>query len=127
MAEGAVLRIVAPVGGFLGKGSKAEIVDRTLLTTRSVEYDALVFADGTGSLVEPRLGVMVGEMFRHCKVLAAWGDGAAALSAAFIDVAAPGVLVAEKANAAFIADLVAAVGMHRAWDRVALLPAPAAP
>ena len=126
-AEGAVLRVVAPVGGIIGKGAKAEIVERTLLTTRSIEYDAIVLAGGTGTLVEPRLGVLLAEMFRHCKTIAAWGDGAAALAAALIDVTAPGIVIGEKVNAAFAAQLIDAVGMHRVWERTTWLPEPAAP
>jgi hypothetical protein len=48
-AEGAVVRVVAPAGGVLKKNSTKEIVERILPSTRSVEYDALVIADGTTS------------------------------------------------------------------------------
>ncbi len=126
-AQGAVLRVVAPVGGFLGTGAKAETVERTLLTTRSTEYDAIVLAGGTGSLLEPRLSVLLAEMYRHCKTIAAWGDGADALTAALIDTTAPGIVLGAKADKTFTAALVDAVGMHRAWDRATWLPAPAAP
>jgi len=122
-AEGALLRVVAPVGGFLGSGKGAEIVERTLLATRSIEYDAVLLAGGTGALVDPRLSVLLGEAFRHCKVLGAWGDGAQALAAAGVDVTAPGVLVAAEADAAYAAEVVAAVGRHRVWERAAPLPA----
>ena len=66
-------------------------------------------------------------MFRHCKVIAAWGDGAEALAAALVDTAAPGVVVGAGADSAFASALTAAVGMHRAWDRATWLPEPAAP
>jgi len=126
-AQGAVLRVVAPVGGFLGKGAKAEIVERTLLTTRSVEYDGIVLAGGTGTLEEPRLTVLLAEMFRHCKMIAAWGDGADALTAAHIDTNAPGIVLGPKADTTFTSALINTVGMHRAWDRATWLPEPAAP
>jgi len=126
-AQGAVLRVVAPVGGFLGEGAKAEIVERTLLTTRSVEYDAIVLAGGTGSLIEPRLTVLLAEMFRHCKTLAAWGDGADALTAALVDTTAPGIVLGATADTTFTTALIKAVGLHRAWDRTTWLPTPAAP
>ncbi|MCW2620694.1 MAG: catalase, partial [Frankiales bacterium] len=122
-AQGAVLRVVAPVGGTLGSGKSAEIIERTLLTTRSIEYDAVLLADGTGALVDPRLTVLLQEAFRHCKVIGAWGDGQQALAAAGIDPTAPGVLVATAVDAAYGKDLIAALGLHRAWERVApLLP-----
>ncbi len=126
-SRGAVLRVVAPVGGVLGKGPKAEIVERTLLTTRSIEYDAIVLAGGTGTLIEPRLTVLLAEMFRHCKTIAAWGDGVNALTAALVDTEAPGVVLGAKADASFVSALIDAIGMHRAWPRATWLPTPAAP
>jgi catalase len=41
-AEGAVLHVIAPVGGV--PGSRQQIVERTLLTTRSIQYDAVLIA-----------------------------------------------------------------------------------
>ena len=55
--------------------------------------------------------------FRHFKPVAAWGDGQAVLDRAGIDVAAPGVLVADKSNRTFAKDLVAALSVHRHWER----------
>ena len=42
LAEKAVLRVIAPTGGTLHGDRSSEIVERTLLTTRSVEFDAVV-------------------------------------------------------------------------------------
>jgi hypothetical protein len=39
--------VIARAGGVLGNGTHAVTVDRTLLTTRSVEFDALVVGGGT--------------------------------------------------------------------------------
>jgi catalase len=44
---GASVLVIAPVGGILSHGTGQETVERTLLTARSVEFDALVVADGT--------------------------------------------------------------------------------
>jgi catalase len=41
-----------------------------------VEYDALVIADGTGELKDVKLTVLLQEMFRHCKIIGAWGERA---------------------------------------------------
>jgi catalase len=60
--------------------------------------------------------------FRHFKPLAAWGDGEEVLSTAGIDTAAPGVVLAERANRAFARDLVASLGVHRHWDRADIHP-----
>jgi catalase len=109
--RGAVLRVVAPVAGTVGD----QVVERTLLTTRSVEYDAVVVA---APLADPRLAVLLREAYRHCKVLGAWGEGVRALTDAGIDPGAPGVLVADGPQG-YAGPLLAAVGMHRVWERQA--------
>ena len=57
------------------------------------------------------------EAFRHCKAIAAWGDGAAILASAGITTEDPGIAVADDVDKTFTATLVSALGMHRAWDR----------
>ena len=49
--------------------------------------------------------------------MAAWGDGGAVLKSARISSRDPGVEVAEEIDKAFTANLAAALGLHRAWDR----------
>ena len=85
--------VIAPLGGVLKSGGRSVIVDRTLLTTRSIEYDAFVVAGGTTPTSDIKLIVLLQEAFRHCKAMGAWGDGSAALAAAGIDLDAAGVLV----------------------------------
>ena len=51
--------------------------------------------------------------------MAAWGDGGAVLKSARISSRDPGVEVAEEIDKAFTANLAAALGLHRAWDRAA--------
>jgi catalase len=126
-AQGAVLRLIAPIGGTLKKGTRAEIVERTLPTTRSIEYDAVLVAGGAGDLADLKLTVLLQEMFRHAKVLGAWGDGERALRTAGLDIAAPGVLLAPSVNAAFAKAVVTAVGLHRVWNRVPPVGAAAGP
>jgi catalase len=109
----ALLRVVGPHGGTIGK----EIVERTFLTTRSIEFDAVVVPDGTGSIDDPRVITLLQEMYRHCKAIAAWGDGTALLKAAGIPADAPGVLVGKTLSAAQRKAFLAALGLHRAWDR----------
>ena len=46
------------------------IVDRTLLTARSIEFDAVVVADGTTPTSDIKLVLLLQEAFRHCKALA---------------------------------------------------------
>jgi catalase len=116
-AAGAFVRVIAPVGGTLKKGTRSEIVERTLLTTRSIEYDAVLIADGAGGLADIKLSILLQEVFRHAKVIGAWGDGAQALRTAGVDTTAPGVLLGESVVAAYTKSLIDAVGRHRVWDR----------
>ncbi|MGX6600700.1 catalase [Micromonosporaceae bacterium Da 78-11] len=116
-AKGAFVRVIAPVGGVLKKGARSEIIERTLLTTRSVEYDAILVAGGAGALADIKLSLLLQEAFRHAKALGAWGDGERALRTAGIDLTAPGILVDEAVTGAYTKKLIEAVGLHRAWDR----------
>jgi catalase len=126
-AQGAILRVIARHGGTLGDGRNGQIVERTLLTTRSVEFDAILVAGGTAGLYDVKLTTLLQEAFRHCKALGAWGDGAQVLTDAGIDTAAPGVLIGKKADADLTAMLLDAVGRHRAWDRAELVFASVVP
>jgi catalase len=125
--QGAILRVIAPHGGTVSRGRRQEIVERTFLTARSIEFDAVIVAGGTASEQAPDLKVQIllQEAFRHCKSIAAWGDGESVLAASGISTEAPGVLVADSVNAAFSKELLAALGLHRAWDRTAVLMTPA--
>ena len=87
------------------------------MTARSIEYDAVVVAAGTKPTRDIKLVLLLHEAFRHCKAVAAWGDGTAALTAAGIDLDAPGVLVADAVDKSFIDALARAVGLHRVWER----------
>jgi catalase len=124
---GATALVIAPVGGVLSSGTRQETVDRTLLTTRSVEFDALVVAGGTTPTGDIKLTVLLQEAFRHCKALGAWGDGTVILEAVGITVDAPGVVTGDTAGKSFTDQLAAAVGMHRAWDRAPDVMASAVP
>ena len=123
LAEKAVLRVIAPAGGTLHGDRSSEIVERTLLTTRSVEFDAVVIAGGTAGLRDVKLTVLLQEAFRHCKPLAAWGNGAQVLVDAGIDATAPGIVLAGATDGDLAAELVRLLGLHRVWDRAQLVMA----
>jgi len=122
--QGVVVHVVGPHGGALTARKATVPVTRTLLTTRSVEFDAVVVAGGTGGFSDVKLDVLLQEMFRHAKPIAAWGDGADVLEAAGIDVEAPGIIVSSTPTAAQRKELLAALGLHRVWDRVPWVVAP---
>ncbi|GAA3594805.1 catalase CatB [Kineosporia mesophila] len=120
---GAELLIIAPTGGFVGKGRSGETVQRTPLTARSIEFDAVLVAGGTAHAPDIKTVVLLQEMYRHCKAVGAWGDGVEVLTASGIPADGPGVLHGDSADKTFIAELVAALGLHRAWDRADLVMA----
>jgi catalase len=120
-AKGVVLHVIAPHGGTVTSKAASVPATRTLLTTRSIEYDAVLVAGRTGGFSDIRLTVLLQEMFRHAKPLGAWGDGEQVLRDAGIDVEAPGVLVAASATAAQRKELLKALGLHRVWERVPLI------
>jgi catalase len=125
-AAGAVAKVIAPVGGELGSGKGMEIVERTFVTARSVEFDAVVIADGAPKEKDIKAVVLLHEAFRQLKAFGTWGDGAEVLTAAGIDTSAPGVLTADS-GAALAAELIAAMGLHKVWDREPLVMASAVP
>jgi catalase len=124
---GATVLVIAPAGGVLSRGARTETVQRTLLTARSVEFDAIVVAGGTTATGDIKLTLLLQEAFRHCKALAAWGDGLAVLEAAGITADDPGVVTGDTVVKSFTDQLVAAVGLHRAWDRAAAVMISAVP
>ena len=133
---GMVPLVIAPAGGVLGAdGGDPVTVQRTFVTARSVEFDALLLAGTpapgkdahgardakagngvTGMPTDPRVLLMLAEAFRHAKPLAGWADAERALTAAGIDTSAPGVLVADSGDAA-LEEVVRLLARHRVWDR----------
>lgn len=132
-AAGIVPLVIAPSGGFLG-GSDAGIpVQRSYLTARSVEFDAVLLT-GSGArandaepardakagepaaALDPRLVLLLGELYRHAKAIGGWGAAGASLDAAGIPRDAAGLALGEGPAdvVARVTDLLAA---HRAWDR----------
>ncbi|WP_028644059.1 catalase [Nocardioides sp. URHA0020] len=129
-AAGMVPLVVAPHGGQLPDGTP---VQRTFGATRSVEFDAVLLAgspapapdalavrdskageDGA-PVLDPRVLLLVQEAFRHAKAIGAWGAGVEALALAGV-ADAPGVLTGDDPAAVF-AELHAALGAHRVWER----------
>jgi catalase len=124
--EGAQVKVIAPHGGTLGEGKNQQVVERTVVTARSIEFDAVVVADGAPKDSDIKSVVLLQEAYRQLKPFAAWGDGAEVLTSAGIDVDGPGVLTGKTADS-LAKDLVAALGRHRVWEREELVTASAVP
>lgn len=122
---GVEVLVTASHGGKLKSGRRSLTIQRTFDTARSIEFDAVLISAGTTPTADIKLVVLLQEAFRHCKPLGAWGDGVSLLDAASIARDAPGVQLASEADKAFSAALVAALGLHRVWDRASLVMASA--
>ena len=117
---GARIQVIAPHGGTIASDEFEITVDKTVPATRSVEFDSLVIAGGqtTEPLgADPAIVQMFDEAYCHHKLLAAWGNGVAALNALGVPDNVPGVLRSPRASAAFGREFVEALGWHRFWDR----------
>jgi len=109
-------------------------VQRTFLTARSVEFDALLLLGcpppgsdampardakaGAGTdapAVDPRISLMLEEAFRHCKAVAGTGDGAVLLNGLGYDGTA-GVVTDDDADGV-VEQLLTLMASHRAWER----------
>ena len=119
--------VIAPVGGVLKKGRSSVTVQRTSLTARSIEFDAILVADGTTPSRDVKTVILLQEAYRHCKALGAWGDGAAGLTVAGIALDAPGVYVDEAVGKPFTDNIIRALGLHRSWERAELVMESAVP
>lgn len=128
--------VIAARGGEV----EGQPVQRTFSAGRSVEVDALlvagcpapapdawvsrdVKAGGVGAPgLDPRVGLMVQECYRHGKAVAAWGLGVEALTAAGVPTDAAGVVTTDSGAVALtaVADLLSS---HRVWERFAPSPA----
>ena len=128
--------VIAPHGGVIDGPGGPVTVERTFLTARSVEFDAVVVAGAPtpapgaepdldakagapgAPLVDPRISLLVNEAFRHGKAIGGWGEAGAVLAAAGVDVAAPGVVVGDGSQDVLTA-LEGLLAAHRAWERFA--------
>ncbi len=88
-------------------------VARTFATMRSVEFDGVVALAGPD---DDRVDLLIEEMWRHGKAIAAVGTAASILERTGVDPDAPGVTVAEAVPA--IEALLTDLGEHRAWTRI---------
>ncbi|MET1064681.1 MAG: catalase, partial [Arthrobacter sp.] len=132
-AAGVVPLVIAPSGGCLGGPDGGITVQRTYLTARSIEFDAVIVAASgapardaaqgrdakagePGASLDPRVVVLLSEMFRHAKAIGGWGPAAGCLDAASIPQDAAGIVLGDGADDV-VAQLTELLAAHRAWDR----------
>jgi catalase len=130
-AAGMVPLVIAPHGGPLGDNLVAQ---RTFLTARSVEFDAVLLAASPAppeaiggkaatvgdpavpAPVDPRVMVMIQECFRHGKAIGAWGTAQTAIEAAGCSTSDVGVVFGKNPDRVF-GEVMKLLGAHRVWQR----------
>lgn len=142
-AEGAKVLPVANRGGEItgANGGKAK-ADLTLLTVASVLFDAVLIPGGAKAIAALKQDGdavhFINEAYRHCKAIAAVGDGKELIQASFVGaqfssapakapVKAPateGVIINDDA-AQVATEFIQAIAKHRAWEREKAAKVPA--
>jgi catalase len=123
--EESKVSIIAPQLGRIISETGTELkVNETLLTTASVLFDAVFVCAGSKSvktlLEEPNAVEFVDEAFKHCKPIAAQGDGVELFKASNRinkelskeTHSLSGILVDKSPE-----EFVSAIAQHRFWDR----------
>ncbi|GHB10599.1 catalase [Streptomyces chryseus] len=134
---GMVPLLIAPEGGKLEGGGEPLAVQRTYVTARSVEYDALLVAGvprvgsdasgvrdaksaeavaPAGAATDPRVQLMLLEAFRHGKAIGGWAGAERVLESAGVPVGAPGVVTAGSGTDV-LEQVTRLLGQHRVWER----------
>jgi catalase len=136
MTAGARVCTVAPhLGTVLSVGGQIANADFSFLTAASVLFDAVYVPGGEASVNTlkdvPEVFEFINEAYKHCKTIAADGEGGEILRLAGLSVGTPsngsngedqmsdsGVLVGSNGDVKGLAgEFIRAIAMHRHWDR----------
>jgi catalase len=132
-AAGMVPLVIAPSGGTLDGNDGGLPAQRTYLTARSTEFDAVLIAGSgapapdasqgrdakagqPGDGLDPRLVLLLTELFRHAKAIGGWGQAVSCLHGAGIPTDSPGIALGEGPDDV-IPQLTGLLAAHRAWER----------
>ncbi|WP_018611635.1 catalase [Segetibacter koreensis] len=131
LAEGAMVEVIAPRGVLVSANKKDIKVDKTLLTTASVLYDAVFVPGGATSvaaLLEEGDAVhFLNEAYKHCKAISAFNDARKLLEETYFAKKLPehnedkvamkeGVVIGSNADE-LAKHFIKAVAQHRFWER----------
>lgn len=132
MDEGAVVEIIAPRLGYITGVNNTNIkVDRSLLTTSSVLYDAVYVPGGNNSVAtlaaEADAVHFLNEAYRHCKPIATDAETSALLEETYFSKKLPennsdesvlreGVAI-NNDSAQLLKQFISIIKMHRFWER----------
>jgi catalase len=139
---GAVCKLVAPHLGSVSTANARQLaVDFTFANTASVMFDAVLIPGGSQSAAAlSAMGEAVHfvlEAYKHCKTICALNDGVQLLSTLgfnldknpeVIAVPTAGIILADArkvTDGQVSQDLIAAIALHRHWDRLNIDAVPA--
>ena len=122
---GATVKIIAPhLGSITTAEGKTLAVDQSYLIAASVLFDAVYIPSGKGiAVLKSNKDVIefINDSFKHCKFIAAEGEGNDVLSQtnAMVNgkIADAGVLSSKSQDKDFAAAFIKAMGNHRYWER----------
>ena len=122
--EGAVVKLVGTRSGFVTDKSGNEVpVDMSLLTACSVVFDAVFVPAGAKSVASLKTEAdavhFVQEAYRHCKAIAADGEGSELLDAGYMAgwKEEEGIIAGNRPAKKLAADFIRAIAGHRFWNR----------
>jgi catalase len=121
-AQGAQVKVIAKRLGTVKASNGQDVpVDKSALTTDSIEYDGVFIPGGAASVAtlkkDGKARHFVQEAYLHFKTVGASKDAEDMLTACEIDPAAPGVVAGSRAGAALAQAFARALSKHRHWDR----------
>lgn len=127
-AKGAMVKIIALKNGKIKTANGKEVkVDESFLTTASVLFDAVFIPGGQQSVdaLKEEMDAIhfVNEAFKHCKAIAATGEGVDFVKDTFAGKAKDDKAVLLGDNVAN--DFIKAIAQHRNWDRETARKVPA--
>ena len=135
--EGALVKILGPRGGTLKSAKGVDVkVDISLLNAASVLFDATYIPGGKKSVAtlikDDRAIHFVNESYKHCKAIAATGEGVDLLHVSAIDFDDGAtkndfaLIADEKGDAKKVsAKFIKAIAQHRNWGREKMAKIPA--
>jgi catalase len=69
-----------------------------------------------GTALDPRVVLLLSELFRHAKAIGGWGPAITCLDAASIPADAEGIALGEGPDEV-VGQLIGLLAAHRAWER----------
>ncbi|MEO8535162.1 MAG: DJ-1/PfpI family protein [Flavobacterium sp.] len=125
-AAGAQIKIIAPhLGKITAEEGNEIVVDQSYLIAASVLFDAVFIPSGEGILKLmdiPEVPEFINDSFKHCKFIAAEGEGTDILSITNAKTkdknADEGIITSEKKGDKSLPDtFIKMMGKHRFWER----------